>query len=433
VLNQESKLYFLHIPKTAGTSIRYWLWDAFAVEDFLECHHPQDLEAADSSQLEKARFYSGHFGPSLWARLGNRPTTLTFLREPVAQVRSMIRYVRGITEEEARLFIGTWVSPLLLVRREGFSSLFGDRSAIDAFSNMQVRSLALSRDFPALSDLPAATGAMYDHARRTLETLDAVGVVERMPESLLLIAGQLGWPPRALSYRLNETPASAEEADAVLRDNEDVIREANSWDLKLYDFGHDLFEEQLGALRLKLGLNGRNPKTKTLEINALRSALLDRFLDSPLTRPALRRGRLTQGAGLFLDGWEERFLWPPVKRWLRWAASKGKSTLYLPLLRAGRPIAARFEFFYFRDESILKGLEIQVDGDRAPIVHSDVKEDEDINFHVCEIEVPALRSDAAMRWTVISFLVPEKPATDIAVTDGGKKNRPFALGNIDLL
>ena len=38
MLDREFKLYFLHVPKTAFTSLRYWLWDAFASEDFLECH-----------------------------------------------------------------------------------------------------------------------------------------------------------------------------------------------------------------------------------------------------------------------------------------------------------------------------------------------------------------------------------------------------------
>jgi len=102
MLDREFKLYFLHVPKTAFTSLRYWLWDAFASEDFLECHRVVDLDAADSSRIEKARFYSGHFGPLLWERLARRPLTVTTLREPVAQAFSTIRYLRTVPEQESR-------------------------------------------------------------------------------------------------------------------------------------------------------------------------------------------------------------------------------------------------------------------------------------------------------------------------------------------
>ena len=83
------------------------------------------------------------------------------------------------------------------------SSLPTHPSYIDAFSNLQVRHLA---GFPPDDGaLRPVTASMYDRARQTLETLEAVGLVERLQESLLLFAGRLGLPPSTLSYRLNES------------------------------------------------------------------------------------------------------------------------------------------------------------------------------------------------------------------------------------
>ncbi len=93
--------------------------------------------------------------------------------------------------------VGTADSPLFseLARRENLSALPRHPSYVDAFSNLQVRHRA---GFPPGDGaLRPITATLYDRARRTLETVEAVGLVERMQESLLLIAGQLGWPPRA--------------------------------------------------------------------------------------------------------------------------------------------------------------------------------------------------------------------------------------------
>jgi hypothetical protein len=167
---------------------------------------------------------------------------------------------------------------------------------------------------------------MYDRARQTLETLEAVGLVERMQESLLLFARQLGCPPRVLSYRLNETPIDRRDGiEAALNDNLGLIQETNSWDLRLYEFGRNLFEEQLRNLRLTLGLTVSGTEASSREIEPLRSAVLNRFLDTSCLGPTLRYGRLAQSSGFFLDGWAERGYWPPTKRWLRWAGPTGRS------------------------------------------------------------------------------------------------------------
>ena len=207
-----------------------------------------------------------------------------------------------------------------------------------------------------------------------------------------------------------------------------MIQEANSWDLRLYEFGRNLFEEQLRNLRHTVGLTASETETSGREIEPLRSAVLDRFLHTSTLGPTLHYGRLAQSSGFFLDGWAERGYWPPIKRWLRWAAPTGRSTLYLPLQRTGGPGAARFEIIYPRDLATLKDLEIRVDGHPLPITHMDVKQGDDIYFHLSEIEVPALHPSAARRWTTIEFV-----ATSTDEGTAGREERPFALGNIELL
>jgi len=189
------RIYFLHLPKSAGTSIRYWLWDAFSIEDFLECHHLPQLQVIDSTKLYQAMFYSGHFGVKLWDILPSHPVTLALLREPLKRVFSELSYLRSMSEDQVRqLQPGSWTDPTYaeLVRSRELSTLLKSKLYIGGFANMQVRFLGGD---PPNGDLSFVSGATFDRARWALEALDMFGIFERMPESLLMFCQRLCWPP----------------------------------------------------------------------------------------------------------------------------------------------------------------------------------------------------------------------------------------------
>ena len=54
-------LYFLHIPKTAGTSVRAWAEGLFPHDAILPAHHINPMEALPDEIILKCRFASGHF------------------------------------------------------------------------------------------------------------------------------------------------------------------------------------------------------------------------------------------------------------------------------------------------------------------------------------------------------------------------------------
>jgi hypothetical protein len=426
------KLYFLHIPKTAGTTLRNWLLNTLDVEDYLECHHLWQLNGVSAEKLAAARFYSGHFGLALWDRLPTRPTTITFLREPVSHQLSTFRYLRLASDEEIRKWGTTWSRPLLieLARQNDPKIILESEGYRSSFANIQVRFLGGGRadGAPSLVDV-----TMFDRACETLNAIDSFGLVERMEESFLLIEDRLGWPPRKTTERLNVTTSSKEDAtDVVFRDNAVAFAEANAWDMKLYQFARKLFQERLLKLENKLEI-AQHKDLDGPDIGLIRDVLSKQMLAQPPRVPRFKFGRRSPSATFFGEGWDERVEWPPIGRWLRWANRSGMSSILLPLEPHARPLLFRFETFFLANQTVRDALAITIGGKPTPAQRADVMMSDGIFHNVYEAVLPPHIFGNAPYWAVIALTIPRFALTTLTPIDASSPQRPFALGNIELL
>ena len=105
-------LFFLHIPKTAGTSLRELLSCRFAPADILALdrrgaheHPSQQLET-----ISRYRFVHGHVPYALVDRFPRRPFVVTLLRDPIDRAVSAFHYMQHLARLQADA-IQTWGSP----------------------------------------------------------------------------------------------------------------------------------------------------------------------------------------------------------------------------------------------------------------------------------------------------------------------------------
>ena len=93
-LKKNDILYFLHIPKNAGTSLIAILENYFDLNSIFQGKYWQNLILHKPKNFSKLRFFRGHFGYGLHRILQRKPIYITMLRDPVERTLSDYYHIR---------------------------------------------------------------------------------------------------------------------------------------------------------------------------------------------------------------------------------------------------------------------------------------------------------------------------------------------------
>ena len=222
-------LVFVHIPKTAGTTLHKVISHQYRRKDILIRHDSDgpvgETLAGRTGELPKV--VMGHYSVGLHRHVpGVR--YVTCLREPVSRLISHYHYASSFpghylyeSIHREKLDLAGYVS----------SGLAGE------LSNGMTRMLA------GLDDVEQAIidESVLAQAKENIERhFDAVILNERFDEGLLLMADRLGWKtPYYLRRKVGRYPASANRPDAATRH---LIEDRNAIDIELYRWAKGRFE-----------------------------------------------------------------------------------------------------------------------------------------------------------------------------------------------
>jgi hypothetical protein len=198
---------FLHIPKTAGTSIRNALTAAVPPGEFLFIYkdghsglRPSEIAALPERQRAAIRLMFGHMGFGTGAHLPNAAGYVTFLRDTESRLRSNYRHHR---DRDSRFTANGDVLPLETVASQGLA---------EEFDNIAVRLLAgLSAD-----EVPQDSVGEHhvDMALSNLRTsFRFIGLVDRADEHYPALCHALGIAGRPLGHDnvCAETPGTGDD------------------------------------------------------------------------------------------------------------------------------------------------------------------------------------------------------------------------------
>ncbi|MCX5543193.1 sulfotransferase family 2 domain-containing protein [Paraburkholderia sp. CNPSo 3076] len=242
-MDSNTPIFFLHIPKTAGTSVTALIEDNLSLSEALQMRQIRDSyygNTLDYRLLKSAKAICGHIPLSV-SRLMSQPVrTLVFLRSPVDLSISMFNHLKRIGEvSESRTLAEFLHSPYAEV-------IFNMQTKW--LSGDQLNNVSIPMDRHALSFEFSAGTKIFDlikpvdenslkKAKSNLEQISFIGIFEKMKESISLLKSHFNFNSNLNAFAEN-IGSYDRTIDPGLRR---LLLEKNSLDQRLYEFGLELY------------------------------------------------------------------------------------------------------------------------------------------------------------------------------------------------
>jgi hypothetical protein len=261
MLDKNSPIAFLHIPKTAGMTLHEILTDQYPNTKhklIYTVDYTKTYTQLSEEKKKKIGVIKGHFLYGIHEGMPQMPIYLTMLRNPIARTISGYEFIK-IKKDH----------PFHKEIKEKKISLkdFLNNKCIDNFDNIQVRFLCGDNSMP----FGTINETHLELAKKNLLSKNMLfGITEMFNEAVLYFKHELEWKN---PYYVNQNVSKNQAAKMNIDDEtKKAIVNSNKFDQLLYDFAKNIFEQKINSL----GESFKNEMTEFKKENEKRQAKLKR-------------------------------------------------------------------------------------------------------------------------------------------------------------
>jgi len=257
-MEKDKLVFFMHIPKTAGTTLSQILRQQYGEEHIFRAYigvgaatlqehidslqlrlEKEDRDGNEGDRTPAVKLILGHVGFGLHEILKRELTYLTFLRHPVDRVISWYYHQRRVPNAKYHQECQSRNLPEIITCFQPIPT-----------DNHQTRFLAgdtLREKLGLAGTIPygSCDRELLEQAKENLcKYFLVTGIQESFDDSLLLLQNHLAW--QNINYIPENVGSNKQIIDQSLID---FIQEYNYWDLQVYEYAKELFCQQITKLK----------------------------------------------------------------------------------------------------------------------------------------------------------------------------------------
>lgn len=237
-----NQLIFLHMPKTAGTTLQDVIDRQFARDTIYNVRGSSiatvqasinRLRAAHLRCRRGPRCIKGHMPYGLAEQLSSRATYITMLRDPLERLVSDYFYTINKSSHRQHQWFHS--------ENIGFADYV---SRPDTYiRNLYTALLGADFDWNNLAHWPVVDASSLAVAKQRIDDDVLTCITEHFDASLILLRSRFGW--RDIGYeRLNVTPGDKTPLPRLPADALALARRDNALDIELYEYARRQFSKR---------------------------------------------------------------------------------------------------------------------------------------------------------------------------------------------